>query len=204
MTPLDAINDLKQRMCASIIGQEHVAVYQEEPAVEDVINRGQLEYGKRIETITYVPARAGEYQLPDIGVSWWDIGSKQLRTENLPGISIAVTAAARAAAGAPAEMVAGWKWLLAAIALLTALYYAARRWLLPRWRKLRAAREDGESAWFRRFVKRARRGSAAETMAALIQWLDRLRLQQRPASLRHFMRGSGPIATRGNGAPCGD
>ena len=84
-------------MCASIIGQEHVAVYQEEPAVEDVINRGQLEYGKRIETITYVPARAGEYQLPDIGVSWWDIGSKQLRTENLPGISIAVTALAAAA-----------------------------------------------------------------------------------------------------------
>jgi hypothetical protein len=174
----------------------HVAVYRGEPAVEDVVNRGVLEYGRRIESITYVPARAGEYRLPDISLSWWDIGSKQLRSENLPGITLSVTSASGADAGAPGDVLAGWKWLLAATALLTALYFTTRRWLLPRWRELRAARGDSEAAWFRRFVKIARRGSATETMAALMQWLDRLRLPQRPASLQHFMQQYGDVPGR--------
>lgn len=174
----------------------HVAVYLDEPAVEDVVDRGRLEYGKRIESVTYVPARAGEYRLPDISLSWWDIGSKQLRTESLPGITISVTPASGGAASDPAVGLPGWKWLLAAIALVAALYYTVRRWLLPRWREFRAASGGSEIAWFRHFVKTARRGSATETMVALMQWLDRLRLPRRPARLRHFMQQYGDAPGR--------
>ncbi|MBG7602502.1 MAG: BatD family protein, partial [Gammaproteobacteria bacterium] len=174
----------------------NLAVYPREPDVADEINRGTLEYGKRVETFTYVPAKAGEYELPDITISWWNIKHQKLHTERLEGIKLVVsTAPGGSGAGAAVSVDTGknlkWIYLLLLAVALTALFFLLRQRYYSVWKRQQAARENSEPAWFKRFCKTAGKGKLDETMAALMQWLDRLQLMQSPARLRQFIEEFG-------------
>ena len=174
----------------------NLAIYPGEPDVADEINRGTLDYGKRVETFTYVPATAGEYEIPDITISWWDIKQKKLHKETLEGVRLTVSKAPGGSGpGTAVSVDAGrnLKWvypLLLAVAL-TAFFFLWRQRCYPIWKRQQAVRENSEPAWFKRFRKTAGKGELDETMAALMQWLDRLQLAQRPARLRQFIEEFG-------------
>ena len=172
----------------------NLAVYPGEPDVADEINRGTLEYGKRVETFTYVPAKAGEYQIPDITINWWNIKHQKLHTERLEGVKLDVSTAP-GGIGAAVSVDAGknlkWIYLLLPAVALTALFFLWRQRCYPVWKRQQAARENSEPAWFKRFCKTAGKGKLDETMTALMQWLDRLQLVQRPARLKQFIEEFG-------------
>jgi hypothetical protein len=174
----------------------NLAIYPGEPDVADEINRGTLDYGKRVETFTYVPATAGEYQIPDITISWWDIKRHKLHTQKLEGATLTVTKALEESGSGDAVSIdAGrnlnWIYLLLLSVALTALLFLWKRRLYPAWKRHQAARENSEPAWFKRFTKTVRKGELDETMAALMQWLDQLQLAEHPARLRYFMQEFG-------------
>ena len=58
-------------------------VYAKEPQVRDRVERGR-QRGERLETITYVCERAGQFRLPAARLVWWDLDDALLRTVELP------------------------------------------------------------------------------------------------------------------------
>lgn len=174
----------------------NLAIYPGEPDVEDEIDRGTLDYGKRVESFTYVPARAGEYVIPDITVSWWDIKHKKLHKETLKGISLTVSKAPAGSGPGVADSTAAgrnlnWIYLLPLAVVLIALVILWQRRLFPAWKRHQAERGNSESAWFKRFTATALKGELDETMAALMKWLDQLQLEERPARIQQFMQEFG-------------
>ena len=174
----------------------NLAIYPGEPDVADEINRGTLEYGKRVETFTYVPARAGEYQIPAITISWWDIKHQKLHTETLEGVVLSVDRVADGSGdGSVVVIDAGrrlhWSYLALLAVALIALLLLSKLLLYPAWKKRKAARVNSEATGFKHFVAIARKGELDDTMVALMQWLDRLQLMQRPARLGQFIEEFG-------------
>jgi hypothetical protein len=96
--------------------------------LDDTENRGALR-GMRRDEITYVFERPGEFTIPAVQLTWFDLDAKQLRTEELPGQSFTVVAnpaMATANAGpAPASSNA-WSWgrLATGLALIVLVYFA--------------------------------------------------------------------------------
>jgi hypothetical protein len=173
----------------------NLAIYPGVPDVADEVNRGTLDYGKRIETFTYVPAKTGEYEIPDITISWWDIKQQKLHMERLEGIKLVVsTSPGGSGPEAAVSIDAGenLKWIYLLLpGFVIALLFLWQRNLYPAWKRHQAARENSEQAWFKHFTKTARKGEFDETMAALMKWLDRLQLAEHPARLRQFMQEFG-------------
>ncbi|MEA3301690.1 MAG: BatD family protein [Pseudomonadota bacterium] len=179
----------------------NLAIYPGEPDVFDQINRGILEYGKRVETFTYVAEKAGEYQIPDITISWWDIKQQKLHSEKLKGISLSVSKASAGSAPGIADATSAgqhlnWIYLLLLGVVLTALLFLWQRRLSPAWKRHQAEKINSEPASFRRFTETALKGDPDETMATLMQWLDKLQLVERPARLKQFMEEFGDDAGR--------
>lgn len=89
----------------------------------DRTNRGSLT-GVRRDQITYLLERPGQFTLPAVRFTWFDLDSQRLRTEDFPARSFQVianpdlAAAAPAAAEAPAGAGGRFPWRAAA-ALLT-------------------------------------------------------------------------------------
>jgi len=173
-----------------------LAVYPGEPEVADEINRGTLDSGQRTETFTYVPAQAGDYRIPDIRFSWWDIEQKKLHQETLEGITLTVSKARHGdneetGVAGGREQQPNWKfvlfWTIGLILSLVLLSWLWRHQLHPGLKNYQATRQNSEPAWFRRFTRAASSGNIKTTMATLMNWLDQLALTDRPARLRQFM-----------------
>ena len=185
---------LPQITVAPIAG---IAIYADPPRVEERAGeRGAPRTARRVESFTYRFERAGDYVLPGIEVSWWDIGSRQVRKAAVPAITLTVAPAppGKAEIPLPEEVGAGpapkpsprsldWtglsRLLLPLLVALAALVLAwplirqglrrARRWL----KAARRQRRDSEPWWFARVKRAAARGDAAETYRALLGWVDR-------------------------------
>jgi len=180
-----------------------VALYPGEPQVQDRVNRGTLESGERIDTITYVPEHAGSYQLPDITIRWWDPDSQQLRQQTLPGRSLSVSAVAATdgTTTVRSTSAAGTGWRPLGIALVLAVLVSAAallawgwgRYGKARWVQRQQRRQHSEAAVFQRFVDAANSADVVDTTNALMPWLDRIErarpldLAGQPARLDQFM-----------------
>ena len=66
-----------------------VRVYSESPEVFDKVDRGILK-GTRTDNVKYQFQRAGEFQLPDIQLRWWNLENERLETEVLEGLRVTV------------------------------------------------------------------------------------------------------------------
>ena len=181
-----------------------VVAYAERPQISDRRSRGAMT-GSRVESATYVLEEEGTFRLPDVEITWWELGEERLRTETLTGGELEVTlnpdlAVEEAALEeAPAETLAGepggelrWRTGAAILALL-ALLAAARR---PAARLAAAAaaglahRSESEGAYFRRFRQAAGSGDPRRTLAALYAWMDRF-APGSPATLESFAENAG-------------
>jgi hypothetical protein len=179
-----------------------IGIYPSAPVVQDVVDRGSLVEGRRTEAVTYVFAREGNYVLPDVTVTWWDLEEKRLRREVLPGphVRVVVAGPATTAGGASAPASRAWpRWLglVAAVGVLavgTGLYWLHA--IRARYRAWTLAHNNSEAAYFRRFTAAAHSGDVQRTLNAMLRWLDRLEAGMAPAQLEPFVQRYGDEATR--------
>ncbi len=178
------------------VGPEGLGTYPESPRLEDHSNRGVFS-GKRIESVTYVMEREGEYSLPELRIFWFDLGSGTLRTEVLEAVDFSVApnpdlepemlasledeatvpeGEAAAAQEHRLEVRALLYLGLGVIVLLSAVWVFLvpylkrfRIWLRER-RRLRAG---SEQAYFLRFRRACRSRDVHQIMQGLLSWLDR-------------------------------
>ena len=56
--------------------------------------RGHVSGGIRVDDVSYVITRSGDFQLPAINVQWWDSDARQLRIAQVPAATFSATGAA--------------------------------------------------------------------------------------------------------------
>jgi len=62
-----------------------LSIYQKTPQVLDKSNRGDL-VGTRIESFTYIFEQAGEYEIPEQVIFWWDTSNNKLQEVIIPSL----------------------------------------------------------------------------------------------------------------------
>ena len=169
-----------------------IAVYVDPPHILDQVNRGQYR-GERVESVTYMLQRPGEFRLPAIDLPWWNSERGVLETETLEARTLEV---GRAAGGAshPRPSDPSWPWrerldsvwaywwqrklvlgLIASGALIAMLL--VRRSLpavVTRYRVQCQRRRDSERQLFRRLERSARQGDSDALVSDFWRWHDRL------------------------------
>ena len=105
---------------------EGLGIYPKPPDVLDENNRGNLT-GKRRDTIAYVCQRPGEFAIPAVRLTWFDLDAQQLQTIDFPARQLSVSAnSALPSTATKKEDFVPWTtliWLLgaAAVALIVTL-----------------------------------------------------------------------------------
>ena len=180
---------------------EGVAIYPGQPSVADETDRGSLR-GQREESVTYVFEQPGTVVLPDIVLSWWNIGAERLERIELPGLEIEVVGAIGVEAtdseplSKPPPQQRDLTRTVLLVVFIAALGLWSSAWLVRRYRAWWAARQESEPAYFRRVGAAIRGGDPKSITAAVMRWLDRLDPGARPARLDLFLRHHGDEATR--------
>lgn len=174
-------------------GAEAFDVYPKPPEVEDRYDRGDLT-ARRVEAVTYVFKRTGRVELPSVTITWWDLSRKALRKTVLPSRTFNVAPSAAARATSPMASVdaapSSRRWIYGGAFILLATVLAVRfgKPLQRRWRTWRSQRQHAEKAFFGHFVHTAREGNPADTLGALMRWLDRIHDGQQAARLDRFLQ----------------
>jgi hypothetical protein len=107
--------------------QDGLRAYPLPPALENRNNRG-VSTASRIQRISYVAERPGQYTLPALDFHWWDTTSNSLKLVSLPATAIVVSGAAEATEATP------WPWRAWLTLCLTGLGIAGLGYAL--WRLL--------------------------------------------------------------------
>ncbi|MCX2975254.1 hypothetical protein EYC87_16860 [Halieaceae bacterium IMCC8485] len=116
--------------------QAGLAAYPAPPVLENSRNRGQAT-SSRVQTISYVAQKPGNYLLPNEDFFWWDTGSEELRVLTLPAVEVRITGTAAVnTQGAPPALsrtqLLGLALAIAVISLVLWLLKRYRPWrLLP-------------------------------------------------------------------------
>ena len=178
-----------------------VGLYPGQPSVADETNRGSLR-GRREESVTYVFDEPGTVVLPDIVLTWWDIGVGRLKRIELPGMKIeiiGVTPAEEPAVEVPQEPSDQPRDLARTVILIVpiaAFGLWLGVWMYRRTRLWWEARKNSEPAHFRRVRSTLAGGDPGAASAAIMRWLDRLDPGARPARLDLLLQDHGDEATR--------
>lgn len=188
-----------------------LALYQDAPMVTDEGGeRGERIVGRRVEAATYVMLEEGDFELPALEISWWDLTRNRLRRSTVPAVRFHVrpnpdyaaefalpvardTLAAEAAPGAPP----GYRRMLAVIVAvlvgLIVLLGLGRRFApqaAVRFEAWRLRRRESEVAYFARFRRACRTGEPQQAMRQLIAWLDRATPQDQTPTLSGLARAA--------------
>jgi hypothetical protein len=156
-----------------------LAVYAKPPVVQDQVERGDLT-GKRVETVTYVCERPGQFTLPALVIPWWDVKNQQLMRVTLPAVTLEVAPGPVRGNGAtgPAGEAPGrsWLWWTLGIVLplvaVTAVLWHRRRALLAAWGRRRVQRQASEAGLFAQLLDACRASDARAAYNGLLRWLD--------------------------------
>jgi hypothetical protein len=188
-----------------------VRVYPKGPTVEDEKSvNGVFTQGVRTEKASYVFTKAGDYVLPQIEITWWDLTTKKLTSSKLPATKIHVTDTSAYVSELPPEQETptpspmshrNWRYYfpIAATSCIVLLILAILAWAVSRWgsklsfhyRAFISNRRESEPAHWRRFKQACVRNDASQSYALLLVWLRRANLamtldefQQRSADPR--------------------
>ena len=178
---------------------ENIGIYPAEPTVADKFARGDLT-GTRVETVTYVFERAGDFEIPDVEFNWWDIDAGQLKQLVLPGMSVQVTGEAVVEL-APVETqrqkntgLLRSALLAVLIAVVVALRFGGR--FAQRWTAWWRARNETEATYFRRAIRSVRSGDRKAALRDTMRWLDRINGETQAARLDQFLERYGDARAR--------
>ncbi|MEP1934565.1 MAG: hypothetical protein ABJJ37_25105 [Roseibium sp.] len=112
-------------------GIEGLSIYPKAPVVEEKDDRGKLS-GHRTETVTIVAEFAGEYQIPETSLSWYNLDSGKVETVSVPPVAINVTGLAPTVeTSEPID----WRSVLinaAGLLALLAITIKIARWISPK------------------------------------------------------------------------
>jgi hypothetical protein len=137
---------------------EGVAVYPAPPALQDRTDRGVL-HATRSERATYVPQRAGQFEVPGFIVSWLSPQSGEVQVLQVPAIRLEVLPAV-----APRRYMPIWPILAGAAACILLLAVASL------WRRRSRAPCDPAALAFDDLAAACRRSDAAPAFSALLRW----------------------------------
>jgi hypothetical protein len=191
-----------------------VSTYAAQPELtEGGGQRGSARTATRREGVTYTFEQEGEYELPGVTVNWWDVGTEQLRQEQVQPLVVTVVAnpdldAAMLETDSPVAVEAPqerrwvaflrsyWRHLLAGLVLLAvgrrALPASLRRF--GAWRDLRRRTSaESEARYFREFVATTRHGDARQVHRAMTRWLDRWDQAGPSPTLARFAAAHGDV-----------
>lgn len=142
--------------------------------------------GQRVDSVTYVCEKPGTYRLPGITLAWWDTDQKKLRREQLPTRTIEVESvlpSGDSGESEPHRKLSGLAWAMGGVIVAAGLglalwlfYKPPGHWLADR----RAARADGEAAWFSKVKAACRKDDPRRIEQALLAWLDHIPDEGRP------------------------
>jgi hypothetical protein len=172
---------------------EGLALYPSQPLLEDkVAGRTDMMTSRRVDSATYMLGRPGDYSLPAIDVSWWNVRDKKVEIAHLDGVTLNVAPNPTAEAVSPngdadgnwtwsslADVVAEhWRLVALGLMALAALGSMAPQALrsLAAWHRRRQQAYLQSEAWsFNRLRAVARRGDTKATYFALLDWLQRFK-----------------------------
>jgi len=172
-----------------------LGIYPGEPTVEDRFARGNL-VGTRIETVTYVFERAGNFELPSVELTWWDTGSEELQHIVLSGLKPRITGGSLSEP-APLQQAEQQQDKRLLLTLLTLILVVAVGLLVLRgriaagWKVWRNVRSEAEATYFQRIRRAAESGDYDAVQRETMRWLDRINDNSRPARLDLFLRKFG-------------
>lgn len=184
---------------------EGLKYYPDQPIISDTeVGTGLL--GSRQDSAALVPTRAGEWEVPEIRIPWWDTEGETVRYAVLPARTLSVAAApntassmtsvdpitrAETAPGATVEAIpAGGSPLWQIIAGVCALgWLVTTALLLRRPRRVAGSQEQAdkddtsEAQAFKLLLAACSTGSATHARSALIRWCASARPEQHITSL---------------------
>jgi hypothetical protein len=97
---------------------DNARIYSDQPTLDDQQSAGGIR-GKRTDNMAVLPSRAGDLQLPEVRVTWWDVDSDTEKVATLPPSTLHITGGtqpAQAAAQPPASKTAASAPAAAAVA----------------------------------------------------------------------------------------
>ncbi len=185
--------------------------YVQTPSVTQLSDgRGGVLGGQREDSVSYVVARAGRYQLPAIELHWWDAASSQLRTASVPALAFE---AGEGSYQAPFSLNEDLRALglrtqisltshalaVMLLLLLVGLAWAGRAWGQAAWLWFRGWRDRRRQAWLNSsdFAWRLARRQCAHEPArldAMYLWLRRTTGQRTLSSSEHPSDGQSESA----------
>jgi len=172
---------------------EGVRIYPKGPSVEDEKSvSGVFTQGVRTERASYLFAKSGDYVLPEIEITWWNLAAQKLTTSKLPAVEFHVSDTTAYVSELPPEQETpaaaqtphrNWRQYLSFLvkfaigfAFAAILLWAIRRWgprLTLRYRALASRRRESGAAYWHRFQQACYRNDASQAYALLLAWLRR-------------------------------
>lgn len=175
-----------------------VRAYPKQPSVSDASNRGNL-VGNREDSVTYVFESGGSFTFPAKKFVWWNEGSKQLETIELPERIFEVIAQVENAESDPAPEqnivrvgLPALVWLTVGLLLVAGIYFSRNR-IGRKYNQLIASPIFIEHKAFNSLVAAARSDNTSETVGHLYRWMNFPLNEQRAPQLHELLRqfGSG-------------
>jgi hypothetical protein len=209
---LQADNAMAMSLPAPAMGDiSGLSRYPKTPQISNLDDgRGNFNGGQRIDTVTYRVDSEGRYSLPAIELKWWDAGSQQTRTAQVPAVTFeaAVNSAYKPVfsiaddlkkLGQQSRVHLAGHWLrLSALLMVMALFvWFARPFVHRTCLAAQTRRQARQAAWLEsadyawRQIPRQIDGKPAQ-LSALYLWLRRshlgLKLSPLSARLQDLLR----------------
>jgi hypothetical protein len=183
--------------------------------ISEKAERGKIE-ASRIETVTYMLEREGDYTLPEIIILWWNPQTQKMSRALLPTMEIKVeeNPGYNAEAFANSEEIENkpsgeprttfldrfrllLPWVSAVLGIVVFML-AIRRTLSMKGTSIRSLlaerrrqRADAETAYFKRFRMASFSNNPKASLREIMFWLDRMNTQPVVPTLEQFTRVSG-------------
>lgn len=165
--------------------------------------------GERIQTSSWLLTQAGDFQLPEASISWWNPYAARMYTRTMPAVTLKVAANpalgmlttlkdSLAKAAAPPSsakkgplLIAGMIWYKAvaygiAGLLVTGLLLKLAFYLPKKIKNAWKHYQQNEAYWFRRFMRTADNGNVS---TQLYQWWDRWRTASENPAIAATLHG---------------
>lgn len=167
-------------------------LYPAEPRLEDKIDgRSDAMTSSRIDSATYMLEQAGDYSLPPVDISWWNVGSGKVEQAHLDAVPLRGIAAPGAVGSPPLNQSnQGWTWdglvdfmfdhwltmllLVALVAGLALFVPRVVRRVAARLHRRRQTYLQSEAFAFSRLRRALRHRDARASYFALLEWLPHL------------------------------
>lgn len=160
-----------------------IAIYQKPPELTDRVNRGNY-LAERVEILTYVFEQAGQYELPELNYSWWNLQTLSAEVITLPAKELIIAGGAGqvertddlSSPDLKQKLQEMLPMLYRAVLVLAGLLLAL--WLLRRWVNLARSKNTGsenkisESSLLKEIKKACDANRHASALNGFYRWIN--------------------------------